>query len=125
MKTVTISLKTVNRIVELSKECSEKDKSFSKEFHQKTFEEVLEDISEPLSKEMHKLIDSLPLNQKQELEALVWLGRGDFNSFESAYEQAKLSRGEGTASYLGAKPLYKYIPLGITLLQSEGISIDN
>lgn len=124
MKTLAISLATINRIAELNQKY--RDKYTQPEgFHTLDTDKFLEAIDDPLRTEMHNLIDDLPLNQKQELSAIVWLGRGDFADFDSAYNHAKGFSGDTTATYLAPKPLHKYIPDGITALKIKGISIND
>ncbi len=125
MKSLNVSLKTVARIAELNKEYREKYEKSESTSGKINTDRVLEAISDPLRAEMHKLIDELSLEQKQELSALVWMGRGDFDDFESAFEYAKTLAGRGTANYLEAKPLFEYIPDGIATLEKEDIFLNN
>lgn len=124
MKTLTIPLNTITRIAELNKEYRDKYAQ-SEGFRSIDSDQFLKAINDPLREEMHNLINDLPLNQKQELSAVVLLGRGDFSDFDSAYKHSKGFDGETTAMYLEAKPLYKYIPDGIAALENEGISIND
>ena len=74
---------------------------------------------------MHRLINDLSLEQKKELSAIVWLGRGDYDSFEDAMENADsvVGDGQGTAGYLEGTDLAANISRGIDKLKAEDISL--
>jgi hypothetical protein len=101
-----------------------------------TFESFMERVRDPDRIRLFKLVDDLPADQKQELAALVWLGRGDFiklpeprdyeeviedpdeedkapepdpEEYERALQHARTFDGKHTALYLVSKPLSKYL----------------
>lgn len=112
---------TLHRIAELNKEWREKYRSKPGIQEVPPVEGIITAITDPIRMEMHQLINTLPQNQKDELSAIVWLGRGDFADFETAIDYATRFHGEDAGSYLGAKPLFKYIPEGVEALRAEGI----
>lgn len=69
--------------------------------------------------ELRNLINDLEPDQQQELVALMWLGRGDFDvdEWEQAVEQAQENWNRRTAEYLIATPLVAdYLEEGLSLL---------
>ena len=69
--------------------------------------QVLADhIDDMTFQEVKTLIDDLSLEQKAELEALMWLGRGDYDlvEWEEAVEAAQDEMTDRTTEYLLAHP---------------------
>lgn len=124
MKTFGIPQNTLNRIAELNRELRDKYDDADRA-DKELFDRLMEYNQDPLRKEMFNFINELSLEQKAALSALVWIGRGDFADFDSANDYAKGLVGDGTANYLGAKPLFKYIPDGIFALKTLGFSFTN
>lgn len=122
MKTLEISLETLFRLIEIKEEI--KNKYPDREgFNKIDVDRLIAFSKEPLRRDFYQIINDLSQNQKRELSAIVWRGRGDFADFETAYEHAASFDGENTASYLEGKPLKKYIQQGISAVRSEGINI--
>lgn len=122
MKTLEISLETLNRLIDIKNEIM--DKYPEREgFNKIDTDEMMRFFQEPLRDDFRKVIADLSQNQKRELSAIVWLGRGDFDDFQSAYDYAKGFDGQDTASYLEGKPLQEYISKGIAALREEGIEL--
>jgi hypothetical protein len=70
------------------------------------------------TKELHNYIKNLPDDERYELTALVWLGRGTGdeapNDWESLVRDASGDTAEGTAEYLVSKfPLARYLREGM------------
>lgn len=91
--------------------------------------EVLEDTPDnPTEEELRDAIEGLNLDERQELLALVWLGRGDFDaeSWPDALRQARdLMDETGTGYFLGTPLLADYLEagadaLGLSLTDLEG-----
>ena len=87
---------------------------------------VLEDVPEnPTSQELVDAIDSLSEEQRVELLALVWLGRGDYGKEEwwEARQQARAIHDTKETSYLVGTPLLgDYLEEGLSQL---GYSIED
>lgn len=69
--------------------------------------------------EFKTTFDNLEPDQQQVVVALMWLGRGEFETdeWESALEEARLEWNENTADYLLAHPLLAdYLGEGMDLL---------
>jgi len=66
---------------------------------------ILEDYSDdPTLQELQEAITALPDDAQLDLVALMWLGRGDFDSFEEARTQAADMRDKHIPSYLIGTP---------------------
>jgi hypothetical protein len=86
---------------------------------------LLDTPDNPTPVELREAIESLNDDQRNELLALVFLGRGDFeaSAWEEALEQAKLSRTTTETGYLMGTPLLAdYVEEAINAL---GISIED
>jgi hypothetical protein len=61
----------------------------------------------PTREELVGAIDALNDNERTELLALAWIGRGDFNAreFSQAYKQARERKDQREADYLAGTPL--------------------
>jgi hypothetical protein len=124
MKTLEISLHILDKIVNLDKKLHAEDKEPDKAEEGSSVENNKKWFNSADKLELSRLMERLPLNQKQELTAIVWMGTKNFEDFESAFKQATTFDEEGTIEYLSGKPLYEYIPDGVNALKSEGISIN-
>lgn len=86
---------------------------------------ILEDTADnPTQQELAAALDSLNDDQRVELLALVWVGRGDFDASErrEALAQARDARDEQEAGYLMGTPLLAdYLEAGLDAL---GYSLD-
>lgn len=82
--------------------------------------EVLEDTPDnPTEEELRDALDGLNVDERQELLALVWLGRGDFDaeSWPDALRQARDVMDETETDYfLGTPLLADYLQAGIDAL---------
>lgn len=91
--------------------------------------EVLEDTPDnPTEQELRDAIDGLNVDERQELLALLWLGRGDFDAdtWPDALRQAREVMNESETGYiLGTPLLADYLAagadaLGLSLADFEG-----
>jgi hypothetical protein len=79
---------------------------------------VLEDRpDDPTQQELVEALGSLNVDQQLDLVALMWLGRGDFDSFTQARAQARAVKDKHFPSYLAGTPLLgDYLEEGLTSL---------
>jgi len=68
---------------------------------------LLDTPDNPTAQELREAIDGLNADERDELLALVWLGRGDFDraGWDEALQQARLQRTETEPGYLMGTPL--------------------
>lgn len=123
MKNLQISRTIIDHLIELNNAVRELDNSEEGFNSLPSGEEVLKYVTDPRRLEMHKIINTLPQEEKDELSAIMWVGRGDFAGFDDAMAHASGFHGENAGSYLGAKPLGKYLPEGLEILEAEGIIV--
>ena len=85
---------------------------------------LLDTPDNPTAQELRDAIDGLNLDEREELLALVWLGRGDYDarSWSEALAQARDSRSSTETEYLVGTPLLgDYIEEGVEAL---GLSLE-
>ena len=90
----------------------------------KTSEENDDYFTDPKRKHFKEIVNSLGKEERAELLALVWLGRGDegvtVKDWDSVLEHAKKEDDEGTADYLiGKGPLADYIDKGLKKMEGK------
>jgi len=82
--------------------------------------EILLDTPEnPTEQELRDAIDGLGIPERQELLALMWLGRGDYDaeSWSEALQQARQTQSASETTYLLGTPLLgEYIEEGVSAL---------
>jgi hypothetical protein len=80
--------------------------------------EVLEDYrDDPVVEELTGFIDSLNEDERVDLVALAWLGRGTFDDFVSARKEARRYGARRTAAYLlGIPELGDFLEEGLSRL---------
>ncbi len=87
--------------------------------------EILEDTPQnPTEEELRDAIDGLNLDEREELLALLWLGRGDFDaqSWPEALKEARRTASASETDYLLGTPLLAdYLETGVDLL---GLSLE-
>ena len=86
---------------------------------------LLDTPDNPTAQELRDAIESLNIDEREELLALVWLGRGDYDaqSWPEALQQARDSGNAHEASYLLGTPLLAdYLEEGAAAL---GLSLDD
>jgi hypothetical protein len=84
---------------------------------------------DPVLQQIRDTIEDLEPDQRIELVALMWLGRGDFdvNEWDAALEQAAESANDRTADYLIGTPLLgDFLAEGLSMLgyDDEGAEFD-
>jgi Protein of unknown function (DUF3775) len=88
--------------------------------------EILLDTPEnPTEQELRNAIDGLGIPERQELLALMWLGRGDYDaeSWSEALQQARQTQSASETTYLLGTPLLgEYIEEGVSAL---GLSLED
>jgi len=81
-------------------------------------------FTDPKRKHFKEIVNSLSKEERAELLALVWLGRGDegvtVEDWDSALQRARKEDDEGTANYLiGKSPLAEYIDRGLKKMEER------
>jgi uncharacterized protein DUF3775 len=79
---------------------------------------ILEDTPDnPTMEELRDAIDGLNLDEREELLALLWLGRGDFATWREALAQARDTDTKRESDYLIGTPLLAdYLEEGLSAL---------
>jgi len=86
---------------------------------------LLDTPDDPTEQELRDAIDGLGIPQRQELLALMWLGRGDYDaeSWSEALQQARQTQSASETAYLLGTPLLgDYIEEGVAAL---GLSLED
>jgi hypothetical protein len=86
---------------------------------------LLDTPDNPTEQELRDTIDGLGIPQRQELLALMWLGRGDYDaeSWSEALQQARQTQSASETAYLLGTPLLgDYIEEGVAAL---GLSLED
>jgi len=82
-----------------------------------------EDAEDSVGQELEAALSGLNVDEQLDLMALTWLGRGDFESFAQARQEAADMRHKHIASYLmGTPKVGDYIEEGLSRL---GISLED
>ncbi len=127
MRILIITNDKIDRIIKAKKKSEEWDLIPANETDLSPVNQLKRHLKNPEALEFSNLVNNLSLEEKKELSALFWLGKGDLDSFESAYKNANKVVGDGklTAHYLGGKDLSKYISKSLEKLSEEGITLKN
>ena len=86
---------------------------------------LLDTPDNPSEQELRDAIDGLGIPERQELLALMWLGRGDYDaeSWSEALQQARQTQSASETAYLLGTPLLgDYIEEGVATL---GLSLED
>ncbi len=86
---------------------------------------LLDTPDNPTEEELRDAIDGLNIDEREELLALVWVGRGDFDAqgWPEAVQQARDSGSAGETNYLLGTPLLAdYLEAGVDAL---GLSLED
>ena len=86
---------------------------------------LLDTPDNPTEQELRDAIDGLNLDEREELLALLWLGRGDYDaqSWPDALRQARETQSSTEAEYLLGTPLMgDYLEEGVEAL---GLSLED
>jgi hypothetical protein len=89
-----------------------------------TSERIQNYLTHPKRKKFKEIVNALSKEERAELLALVWLGRGDegatLKDWESLIEHARNEDDEGTAEYLIEKALLAdYIDRGLAKMEGK------
>ncbi len=89
-----------------------------------TSERIQNYLTHPKRKKFKEIVNALSKEERAELLALVWLGRGDegatLKDWESLIEHARNENDEGTAEYLIEKALLAdYIDRGLARMEGK------
>jgi hypothetical protein len=111
MRELALSMVTVDLILELQRQAETQGRQHG-----------LED--EPLrTRRLLNAIDALSTVEKNELEAVAWLGRGDFEDFESAFRYAGIAAVYGICIHLVEKDSLNFLRRGIEMLPGMSIAL--
>jgi len=80
---------------------------------------LLDTPDNPTTQELRDAIDGLNIDEREELLALVWLGRGDYNAenWSEALQQARQTQTATETAYLLGTPLLAdYLEEGVSAL---------
>jgi Protein of unknown function (DUF3775) len=86
---------------------------------------LLDTPDNPTAQELRDAIDGLNIDEREELLALLWLGRGDYDaqSWPEALRQARETRSSTETEYLLGTPLLgDYLEEGVEAL---GLSLED
>lgn len=86
---------------------------------------LLDTPDNPTEQELRDAIDGLNLDEREELLALLWLGRGDYDaqSWPDALRQARETQSSTEAEYLLGTPLLgDYLEEGV---EAPGLSLED
>lgn len=119
--TLKITREKLNAIAEFDKEISERHDEKSSLIS--AIESVVAYSTDTSKKDLQDAIGELSVEERRELSAIIWLGRGDFPNFESAYDHAKAFDDNAVAGHY-FEGVAEYIPAGISLTEKEGIKIN-
>ena len=78
---------------------------------------LLDTPGNPIEQELREAIDGLGIPERQELLALMWLGRGDYDaeSWSEALQQARQTQSASETAYLLGTPLLgDYLEEGVS-----------
>jgi hypothetical protein len=86
---------------------------------------LLDTPDNPAAQELHSAIDGLNIDEREELLALVWLGRGDYDAenWSEALRQARQTQTATETTYLLGTPLLAdYLEEAVSAL---GLSLED
>lgn len=120
-KTLGITREKLNAIAEFDQEISERHDE--KKSIISAIESVVAYSTDTSKKDLQDAVGELSLEERRELSAIIWLGRGDYADFETAYNRAvEFDQNAAAAHYF--EGIAEYIPAGIALTEKEGIKIN-
>jgi hypothetical protein len=99
---MNISIDTVDKVIQLAEAYRASQPPPSRE-PVRLFSGKTSLTPHPTRVSLYKFIDGLPDEQKHELSAIAWLGRGDFDDFDEAVKHSQTHSPQTTASYWIAK----------------------
>ena len=86
---------------------------------------LLDTPDNPTAQELRSVLDDLNIDEREELLALLWLGRGDYDaaSWSEALQQARQTQTASETDYLLGTPLLAdYLEEGVSAL---GLSLED
>ena len=126
---LTIPLETLAYIIEKAREFDAQVPSDAEEGSNAADDDereiLLDTPDNPTEQELRDAIDGLGIPERQELLALMWLGRGDYDaeSWSEALQQARQTQSASETTYLLGTPLLgDYIEEGVAAL---GLSLED
>lgn len=122
MKTLKITRERLNRIVELDEEI--RQKHVHKDDLITAVEKMMAWSTDTVRKDFQDFINDLSVEEKRELSAIVYLGRGDFRNFNEAYEHATGFDNDAVSAPDYFQVLSVTIPAGVASVEKEGIKIN-
>jgi len=114
---LTIPLETLAYIIEKAREFDAEVPSDA--------EILLDTPDNPTAQELRSALDGLNVDEREELLALLWLGRGDYDAgnWSEALKQARQTRTASETAYLLGTPLLAdYLEEGVSAL---GLSLED
>lgn len=121
MKTLSIPMSVLQELIKLKREYAAKSPETGQLL---SLADLPDNFPDKIHIQIYDIIHDLPVDQKQELAALIWTGRGEFQGdFPSALDYAA-TNGVLDESYLGGKPLQLYLPRAIEAVRAEGYEIN-
>jgi len=126
---LTISLETLAYIIEKAREFDAEVPSDAEEGSNAADDDerqiLLDTPDNPTAQELRSALDGLNVDEREELLALLWLGRGDYDAgnWSEALKQARQTRTASETAYLLGTPLLAdYLEEGVSAL---GLSLED
>ena len=91
--------------------------------HDSEVDVLEEEADDPVQQELEEALEALNVDEQLDLIALTWLGRGEYQSFAEAREEASDMRDKHISEYLiGTPKLGDYLEEGLAQL---GLSLED
>ena len=126
---LTIPLETLAYIIEKAREFDAEVPSDAEEGSNAGDDDerqiLLDTPDNPTAQELRSALDGLNVDEREELLALLWLGRGDYDAgnWSEALKQARQTRTASETAYLLGTPLLAdYLEEGVSAL---GLSLED
>jgi hypothetical protein len=126
---LTIPLETLAYIIEKAREFDAEVPSDAEEGSNAADDDerqiLLDTPDNPTAQELRSALDGLNVDEREELLALLWLGRGDYDAgnWSEALKQARQTRTASETAYLLGTPLLAdYLEEGVSAL---GLSLED
>jgi hypothetical protein len=126
---LTIPLETLAYIIEKAREFDAEVPSDAEEGSNAADDDerqiLLDTPDNPTAQELCSALDGLNVDEREELLALLWLGRGDYDAgnWSEALKQARQTRTASETAYLLGTPLLAdYLEEGVSAL---GLSLED
>ena len=126
---LTIPLETLAYIIEKARQFDAEVPSDAEEGSNAADDDerqiLLDTPDNPTAQELRSALDGLNVDEREELLALLWLGRGDYDAgnWSEALKQARQTRTASETAYLLGTPLLAdYLEEGVSAL---GLSLED